>query len=257
MTDVDATRRAARWSSATSPCASAASPRSTDVTLRRRPRRAVRGHRPQRRRQDLDLQLPQRRVPAAGRARSCSRGRARRASARRRSPRSASPARSRTSGCSRNLDVDRQPHARPPPPDADRLPRRMALVGAGPGARRSRNRARSRRSSTCSSSQAVPRPTRSASLPYGIQKRIELGRALAMEPQLLLLDEPVAGMNLEETEDMARYILEIRERARRDDDPRRARHAHGDGPRRPGPGARLRRGRSRSGRPERSSATTA
>jgi branched-chain amino acid transport system ATP-binding protein len=48
-------------------------------------------------------------------------------------------------------------------------------------------------------------------LPYGIQKRIELGRALAMEPALLLLDEPVAGMNLEETEDMARYILEIRE----------------------------------------------
>jgi branched-chain amino acid transport system ATP-binding protein len=48
-------------------------------------------------------------------------------------------------------------------------------------------------------------------LPYGIQKRIELGRALAMEPKLLLLDEPVAGMNLEETEDMARYILEIRD----------------------------------------------
>jgi branched-chain amino acid transport system ATP-binding protein len=48
-------------------------------------------------------------------------------------------------------------------------------------------------------------------LPFGIQKRIELGRALAMEPKVLLLDEPVAGMNLEETEDMARYILEIRQ----------------------------------------------
>jgi branched-chain amino acid transport system ATP-binding protein len=48
-------------------------------------------------------------------------------------------------------------------------------------------------------------------LPYGIQKRIELGRALAMEPALLLLDEPVAGMNLEETEDMARHLLEIRQ----------------------------------------------
>jgi branched-chain amino acid transport system ATP-binding protein len=47
-------------------------------------------------------------------------------------------------------------------------------------------------------------------LPYGIQKRIELGRALAMEPRLLLLDEPVAGMNLEETEDMARFITDIR-----------------------------------------------
>jgi branched-chain amino acid transport system ATP-binding protein len=48
-------------------------------------------------------------------------------------------------------------------------------------------------------------------LPYGVQKRVELGRALAMEPKLLLLDEPVAGMNLEETEDMARFILDIRE----------------------------------------------
>jgi branched-chain amino acid transport system ATP-binding protein len=47
-------------------------------------------------------------------------------------------------------------------------------------------------------------------LPYGIQKRIELGRALAMDPKLLLLDEPVAGMNLEETEDMARYILQVK-----------------------------------------------
>ena len=47
-------------------------------------------------------------------------------------------------------------------------------------------------------------------LPYGIQKRLELGRALAMDPVVLLLDEPVAGMNHEETEDMARYILEIK-----------------------------------------------
>ena len=40
-------------------------------------------------------------------------------------------------------------------------------------------------------------------LPYGLQKRVELGRALAMEPELLLLDEPMAGMNLEEKEDMS------------------------------------------------------
>ena len=48
-------------------------------------------------------------------------------------------------------------------------------------------------------------------LPYGVQKRVELGRALAAEPKLILLDEPMAGMNLEETEDMARYILDISE----------------------------------------------
>ncbi len=48
-------------------------------------------------------------------------------------------------------------------------------------------------------------------LPYGVQKRVELGRALAMGPELLLLDEPVAGMNLEETEDMARFILDIQD----------------------------------------------
>jgi branched-chain amino acid transport system ATP-binding protein len=48
-------------------------------------------------------------------------------------------------------------------------------------------------------------------LPFGVQKKIELGRALAMDPKILLLDEPVAGMNLEETDDMARLVLEIRE----------------------------------------------
>jgi branched-chain amino acid transport system ATP-binding protein len=48
-------------------------------------------------------------------------------------------------------------------------------------------------------------------LPFGVKKRVELGRALAMEPKLLLLDEPVSGMNVEETEDMARFILDIRE----------------------------------------------
>ena len=46
-------------------------------------------------------------------------------------------------------------------------------------------------------------------LPYGLQKRVELGRALAMEPDLLLLDEPMAGMNMEEKEDMSRFILDV------------------------------------------------
>ncbi len=48
-------------------------------------------------------------------------------------------------------------------------------------------------------------------LPYGLQKRVELGRALAMEPDLLLLDEPMAGMNMEEKQDMCRFILDINE----------------------------------------------
>jgi branched-chain amino acid transport system ATP-binding protein len=48
-------------------------------------------------------------------------------------------------------------------------------------------------------------------LPYGMQKRVELGRALAMEPELLLLDEPMAGMNLEEKEDMCRFVLDVNE----------------------------------------------
>src|SRR5271165_6406497 len=46
-------------------------------------------------------------------------------------------------------------------------------------------------------------------LPYGLQKRVELGRALAMEPDLLLLDEPMAGMNLDEKEDMSRFIVDV------------------------------------------------
>jgi branched-chain amino acid transport system ATP-binding protein len=53
------------------------------------------------------------------------------------------------------------------------------------------------------------RKTPVGKLPYGLQKRVELGRALAMEPDLLLLDEPMAGMNLEEKEDMCRFILDV------------------------------------------------
>ena len=46
-------------------------------------------------------------------------------------------------------------------------------------------------------------------LPYGLQKRVELGRALAAEPDMLLLDEPMAGMNLEEKQDMCRFIIDV------------------------------------------------
>ena len=55
------------------------------------------------------------------------------------------------------------------------------------------------------------RKTPAGRLPYGLQKRVELGRALAAEPQLLLLDEPMAGMNVEEKEDMCRFILDVNE----------------------------------------------
>ncbi|MBW2333235.1 MAG: ATP-binding cassette domain-containing protein [Deltaproteobacteria bacterium] len=51
-------------------------------------------------------------------------------------------------------------------------------------------------------------------LPYGSQKRVELGRALALRPEVILLDEPMAGLNLEEVEDMARFILDINEEKR-------------------------------------------
>jgi branched-chain amino acid transport system ATP-binding protein len=48
-------------------------------------------------------------------------------------------------------------------------------------------------------------------LPYGLQKRVDLARALAMEPKILLLDEPMAGMNLEEKQDMSRFVLDVNE----------------------------------------------
>jgi branched-chain amino acid transport system ATP-binding protein len=69
--------------------------------------------------------------------------------------------------------------------------------------KRSRIAGSARRSSTSSRSS-----TPVGALPYGLQKRVELGRALAMEPDLLLLDEPMAGMNLEEKEDMSRFIVD-------------------------------------------------
>ena len=53
------------------------------------------------------------------------------------------------------------------------------------------------------------RKTQVGRLPYGLQKRVDLGRALAMEPQVLLLDEPMAGMNVEEKQDMCRFVLDV------------------------------------------------
>ena len=55
------------------------------------------------------------------------------------------------------------------------------------------------------------RKTPVGQLPYGLQKRVDLGRAVAMEPQVLLLDEPMAGMNVEEKQDMSRFVLDVNE----------------------------------------------
>lgn len=55
------------------------------------------------------------------------------------------------------------------------------------------------------------RHAQAGSLPYGVRKRVEIARAVALRPQLLLLDEPMAGMNLEEKQDVARYVLELRD----------------------------------------------
>ena len=77
-------------------------------------------------------------------------------------------------------------------------------------------------------------------LSYGDQKRVEVARALRTEPALLLLDEPVAGMNSEETERMAGALLEIRDEPANPGRAGRARHGHGDEHRRPHHRARLR-----------------
>src|SRR5438270_497238 len=64
-------------------------------------------------------------------------------------------------------------------------------------------------SSGTRSSRSSDRKVPVGQLAYGLQKRVELARALAMEPELLLLDEPMAGMNVEEKEDMCRFILDV------------------------------------------------
>jgi len=80
---------------------------------------------------------------------------------------------------------------------------------ARPSAKKITHReARRARSSTSSRSRPI-RKTPVGQLPYGLQKRVDLGRALAMEPQVLLLDEPMAGMNVEEKQDMCRFVLDV------------------------------------------------
>ena len=92
--------------------------------------------------------------------------------------------------------------------DEEQPPAAGAAHRARPRARRSRTASSSSRSSTSSRSRPY-RKTPVGRLPYGLQKRVDLGRALAMEPQVLLLDEPMAGMNVEEKQDMCRFILDV------------------------------------------------
>ena len=82
--------------------------------------------------------------------------------------------------------------------------------------------------STCSASRTA-RDEQAKSLPYGDQRRLEIARALATEPKVLLLDEPAAGMNTQEKREMRELIQSLRERVRRGDPAHRARHGPGDG----------------------------
>ena len=107
----------------------------------------------------------------------------------------------------RHVDA-RQHHDRPQPAHED---------AACSGRRCASVRPRARRSSTARLVEEIIdfleiqhiRKVPVGQLPYGLQKRVELGRALAAEPDLLLLDEPMAGMNLEEKQDMCRFVLDV------------------------------------------------
>ena len=85
-----------------------------------------------------------------------------------------------------------------------------AGAALGPGRARGDRRTASSSSDIIDFLEIQPyRKTPVGRLPYGLQKRVDLGRALAMEPQVLLLDEPMAGMNVEEKQDMCRFILDV------------------------------------------------
>ena len=92
----------------------------------------------------------------------------------------------------------------------ERLSGQAVLLGTGPGRGAGAIGTRWRRSSIFCEIQHI-RKMPVGRLPYGLQKRVELGRALAAEPDLLLLDEPMAGMNVEEKQDMCRFILDVNE----------------------------------------------
>ena len=175
----------------------------TDFCLRAPARRPAGPDRPERRGQDDVFNLLTGVYqPDAGTIRLA--GRARRAASRTRSPRPGWRARSRTSACS--------PSCRCSTTCASRVhlrthehagaPRSCARAGhRGRGGRRSPS---ARASCSTSSSSADARDEQAANLPYGDQRRLEIARALATEPKVLLLDEPAAGMNPQEKQRAAR-----------------------------------------------------
>ena len=126
--------------------------------------------------------------------------------ARTRPPSSASPGHSRISSYIRAEHAG-QHHGRAARPDEAELPERGAVLRPCPKEEIEHRR-------DCRRYHRFPRNRADqvkavGVLPYGMRKRVELGRALALEPKVLLLDEPMAGMNLEEKEDIARFIVDI------------------------------------------------
>jgi branched-chain amino acid transport system ATP-binding protein len=107
-------------------------------------------------------------------------------------------------------DGAREHHGRAPPPAAEGLPARDAVVGRGARREEIAHRREVEEIIDFLEIQHV-RKAVAGQLSYGLRKRVELARAMALKPKLILLDEPMAGMNLEEKEDMARFIIDLNE----------------------------------------------
>ena len=221
--------------------------------LRGPPRRAVRDHRPQRRRQDVAVQRALRRLPPAAGLGGVPR----------REHPGPPPLRDRRARDGPHLPEHRalraphrhrQPDARPPPAHPLRRRRRRSPGAAGPARGDRAPRASSRRSSTSSSSSSGARCP-SACCRTACRSGSSSAARSPWSPSCCCSTSRSPGMNLEETEDTARFILDIRDELRRPDHHGRARHGPGDGPRRPGAWWSTSASRSPPARPTRCSAT--